>query len=223
MSQTQLLDAILEDDLDGVSKLLSADPKLAQSHLPKATLYQAAILHWLYVNDTPLHLAAAGYRVNIAKALLNAGANPNSSDNHRKGTPLHYACDGSVGSEGWNPELQVKMIELLLKAGAQINAQDKNGATPLHRAVRTRCAKAVQILLKRGADPKIKNKSGSTPFHLAVQNTGRGGSGSEGAKVEQQKIIQEFLSLGLDKRVKDGNGNSVLDLARSDWIKELLG
>jgi hypothetical protein len=222
MSQSQLLTAILEADLDGVSKLLSADPKLAQSHLPKANLYQTSILHWLYVNDTPLHLAAAGYRVNIAKALIKAGANPNSSANHRKGTPLHYASDGVAGSPEWNPGLQVKMIELLVKAGAEINAQDKNGATPLHRAVRTRCAKAVEILLKRGADPTLKNKPGSTPFHLAVQNTGRGGSGSDAAKAEQQKIIQEFLSLGMDKKAKDGNGKTVLEAAQSEWIKELL-
>ena len=73
-------------------------------------------------------------------------------------------------------------IRCLFKAGAEIDAQDKNGATPLHRAVRTRCATAVRCLMEAGADATLRNKPGSTAFHLAVQNTGRGGSGSEKAK-----------------------------------------
>jgi hypothetical protein len=79
-----------------------------------------------------------------------------------------------------------------LDAGAEINAQDKNGATALHRAVRTRCAAAVKYLLERGADWKVTNKNGSVPFGLAVRNTGRGGSGAEVAKLAQREIIGEL-------------------------------
>jgi len=114
------------------------------------------------------------------------------------------------------------MIRLLLKVGAEINAQDKNGATALHRAVRTRCAAAVQYLLDAGADATIKNKPGSTAFHLAVQNTGRGGSGADEAKAAQQEIIQLFLARGLSPKLKDENGKSVIDWAKSDWIREML-
>src|SRR5439155_11724626 len=110
----------------------------------------------------------------------------------------------------------------LLDAGADIQAPDKNGATPLHRAVRTRCAAAVKCLLEAGADPTRKNKPGSTPFHLAVQNTGRGGSGAEVAKAAQREIIAEFLSLGLSPKLKDDKGKSVMDWARSSWIRNML-
>src|SRR5262249_8718929 len=147
--------------------------------IEKAKLYKSGILHWIYVGDTALHLAAAGYRVEIVRILLTAGADPNVAGNHRQSGPLHYAADGYVIGPGWNPKRQVQTIRCLLEAGARVNAQDKNRATPLHRAVRTRCAAAVQCLLKAGADPTLKNKPGSTPFHLAVQNTGRGGSGAE--------------------------------------------
>src|SRR6185295_2036078 len=106
-------------------------------------------------------------------------------------------------------------IRCLLAAGANINAQDKNGATPLHRAVRTRCAAAVSCLLKAGSDPTLKNKSGSTPFHLAVQNTGRGGTGADVAQAAQRQIIEEFLSADVSTTLKDNRGKSVLDWAKS--------
>ena len=92
----------------------------------------------------------------------------------------------------------------------------------MHRAVRTRCAAAVRCLLKAGADPTLKNKPGSTPFHLAVQDTGRGGSGADEARAGQREIIKEFLSLGVSKALKDGRGKSVLDCARSGWIRDIL-
>jgi len=116
----------------------------------------------------------------------------------------------------------VKTIRCLLDAGADINAQDKNGAAPLHRAVRTRCAAAVKYLLEAGCNPTLKNKPGSTPFHLAVQNTGRGGSGSEEARTAQRQIIGNFLSLGVGTALKDGKGNSVLDWAKNSWIQNIL-
>ncbi|HTI71997.1 MAG TPA: ankyrin repeat domain-containing protein [Candidatus Limnocylindria bacterium] len=217
-----LLAAILDDNRPGVRELLKSQPGLATSRTTQARLFEGKILHWLYVGDTALHLAAAGYRVEIVRQLLDAGADPDAAKNHRQSGPLHYAADGSVGAKEWNPERQVQTLQLLLDAGARINAPDKNGATPLHRAVRTRCAAAVKYLLDQGANPRLLNKPGSTPFHLAVQNTGRGGSGREAAKTGQQQIIQEFLSRGLSPSLKDGQGKSVLDWAKSDWIREML-
>jgi Ankyrin repeats (many copies)/Ankyrin repeat len=217
-----LLKAILDDDRRKVRELLKKDPGLATGVVNESRLYDSEIFHWIYAGDTALHLAAAGYRVEIARTLLAAGADPNSARNHRKSGPLHYGADGYINSPVWNEKRQVKMIQCLLGAGADINAQDMNGATPLHRAVRTRCAAAVQCILKAGCDPEVRNRSGSTPFHLAVQNTGRGGSGAEEAKAAQRTIIAEFLSSGVSVKLKDGNGKSVLDCARSDWIRDML-
>jgi ankyrin repeat protein len=103
-----------------------------------------------------------------------------------------------------------------------MNAQDKNGAARLHRAVRTRCVAAVKCLLERGSDATLKNKSGSTPFHLAVQDTGRCGTGAEAARAAQRQIIREFLSYGLNPALKDSKGKSVFDCARSSWIRNIL-
>ena len=217
-----ILTAILDDDRPRARQLLKADPSLASRLIDEARLYQSKIFHWIYSGDTALHLAAAGYRVELVRLLLAAGADPNSKANHRQSGPLHYAADGYITGPVWNAKRQVKTIQCLLDAGADINAQDKNGATPLHRAVRTRCAAAVKCLLESGSDATLKNKPGSTPFHLAVQNTGRGGSGAEAARAAQRDIIQDFLSFGLNPALKDGKGKSVLDWAKSSWIRDML-
>jgi len=217
-----LVRAILIDDRARAKALLEANPGLATRRVGEAKLYRSQIFHWIYVGDTALHLAAAGYRVEIARLLLAAGADPNAAANHRQSGPLHYAADGYVSGPVWDAKRQVKMIRCLLDAGADVNAQDKNGASPLHRAVRTRCAAAVKCLLEAGADPTLKNKPGSTPFHLAVQNTGRGGSGSDIAIAGQREIIGVFRSFGVSTRLRDGKGKSVLDWARSGSLKEML-
>ena len=180
-----ILAAILDDDQPRAKELLKADPGLATRLIDEARLCQSKIFHWIYAGDTALHLAAAGYRFELVRLLLAAGADPNSTMNRRQSGPLHYAADGYITGPVWNAKRQVETIQSLLDAGADIKAQDKNGATPLHRAVRTRCAAAVKCLLERGSDATLKNKPGSTPFHLAVQNTGRGGSGAEAARSAQ--------------------------------------
>jgi ankyrin repeat protein len=217
-----LFAAILDDDRARVKELLKKDPRLPVNATQTEPQLERGIAHWIYVGDTTLHVAAAGYRVEIAKMLLAAGADANSAKNHRRSRPLHYASDGYLENPSWDAKRQVAMIRLLLEAGADIHAQDKNGATPLHRAVRTRCAAAVQCLLDAGSDATVRNKPGSTPFHLAVQNTGRGGSGAEKAKTAQREIIRTFLARRVSVALKDRNGKSVLDWARSDSIRELL-
>lgn len=217
-----LFAAILADDRAKAKALVKANPRLARDAVATRARLDARIAHWIYAKDTALHVAAAGHRVEIARMLLSAGADPNAATNHRWSQPLHYAADGYLENRFWNPQRQVAMIRLLLKAGADIQGQDKNGATPLHRAVRTRCAAAVKCLLDAGSDPTLKNKPGSTPFHLAVQNTGRGGSGAEKAKSAQREIIHAFLEKGVSVALKDRNGKSVLQWARSEPIREML-
>lgn len=221
LSIQALLDAIVRDDITKVKKLLIENSSLTAAVVDADSFFDAGIFHWLYVGDTALHLAAAGYRTEIVGLLLRAGADPNATRNRRRSGPLHYAADGYINGPTWNEKHQLKTIHQLLAADAKINAQDNNGATPLHRAVRTRCATAVELLLQSGADPTLKNKSGSTPFHLAVQDTGRGGSGAEEARAAQRAIVRAFLAQGVSTRLKDGKGKTVVDFARGA-IKEML-
>lgn len=217
-----LLDAIVKDEQGRVRTLLSENPGLARASVRNATLYENGIFHWIYVGDTALHLAAAGYRVACVRFLLEAGADPNAAGNHRRSSPLHYAADGFMDGPAWDARNQGATLRRLLDHGADLHRPDANGATALHRAVRTRCAAAVRILLEAGADPEAPNHSGSTPFHLAVQNTGRGGSGSAASVSAQREIIGEFLARGVSPDLRIAAGKSVRESARRAWIRELL-
>jgi hypothetical protein len=218
----RLLTAIVDDNTPAVKRLLAADTGLAARLIDEPKLYDPGIFHWIYAGDTALHLAAAGYRVEIVRLLLAAGADPTAAGNHRRSSPLHYAADGFIIGPAWDAKRQVATLRCLFDNGADIRLQDRNVATPLHRAVRTRCAAAVKFLLDAGSDPTMRNKPGSTPFHLAVQNTGRGGSGAEEAIRAQREIIEEFLSRGVSTKLTDGKGRAVADCARSAWVRELL-
>jgi len=223
-----LIRAIVRDDGPEVAKLLLNSPALARERLTVGATRQAAteffseeIGHYLYAGDTPLHAAAAGYRINIAQALIKNGADVNAR-NRRGAQPIHYAADGAPESRRWNPQAQAEMIVLLIKNGADPNALDKSGVAPLHRAVRQRCPKAVDSLLRNGAAVRLKNKSGSTPLHLAVQNTGRGGTGSPESKACQKQIIELLLKAGANLQDRDARGKTATQCTQSDWILALL-
>ena len=97
---------------------------------------------------------------------------------------------GSRRAPSWRPQAQADTVTILLKAGADPNAADSGGTTPLLRAVRNRCGAAVRALLDGGADAGQANKRGSKPRDLALVASGRGGSGSAEARAEQQEILR---------------------------------
>ena len=53
-----LLRAIVDDDRKAVKALLDENAALATSLMRKPRLFNSGIFHWLYIGDTPLHLAA---------------------------------------------------------------------------------------------------------------------------------------------------------------------
>jgi len=56
----------------------------------------------------------------------------------------------------------------LVKAGANLNAQDKDGMTPLMRAVEARYLKMVEAFVAAGADLDLKNRIGQTALDIAT-------------------------------------------------------
>ena len=59
-------------------------------------------------------------------------------------------------------------VRKLLEAGANPEAKDKNGRTPLILAAGNGYAETVRALLEKGANPKARDKNGRTPFDWAM-------------------------------------------------------
>lgn len=198
----ELIIAILADDLATVKRIIAETPGEAAKAVnigatrENATEYFVDQLkHYFYAGDTPLHVAAMAYRVEIIELLVKNGADV-CARNRRGAEPLHYACDGGPDNENWNQNAQFNTVSKLIELGAAPNSYDKSGVAPLHRAVRNRCTGAVKALVECGADVNIKNKSGSTPLKLAQMTTGKSGSGSEGAKRECALIFDLLTNAG---------------------------
>ncbi|KAL6984012.1 ADP-ribosylation factor GTPase-activating protein agd3 [Sarracenia purpurea var. burkii] len=73
---------------------------------------------------------------------------------------LHLACETA----------DIGMLELLLQYGANINASDSRGQTPLHRCIFGGKTTFVKLLLTRGANPHAVNRDGKTPLEVAMES-----------------------------------------------------
>ena len=200
-----LVNAIGAGDSPRVSRLLAENPALAKGRFETTNVtrvsakenFVASVGRYIYRGDTALHFAAAAHDPKMAGTLISMGADVRAK-NRLGDDPLLVAAIGNPGSDRWNPGAQSAVIRILVEAGADPDAMNKMGGSPLHKAVRTRCAETVQTLLALGADPAKKNKHGSDAMLLARMTTGRGGSGSPEAKLQQQEIL-ELLENALAK------------------------
>jgi ankyrin repeat protein len=106
---------------------------------------------------TALHGAAGKDNVEVAEALLDDGADPNSREDSGQ-TPLHIAARN--GADG--------ALKLLLKRGAKVDAVDSKGCTPLYWAAAEDQSEMVGRLLAAGANPDREINSGATALYEAA-------------------------------------------------------
>lgn len=105
-------------------------------------------------------------------------------------TPLHVAVS--------NGKKTPKVVVALLKAGANINAQDGLGSTPLLYSMhRDGSIEYAKILLDNGADVKLARNDGTTALHWAVEAL-------------YFDIIESLLSKGADPNALDDESESPL-------------
>lgn len=109
-----------------------------------------------------LHVAANRLQLDIARILLDEGADPNAKD-RRDDTPLHVAASkGDRYLPEWDVESIVGICGLLIERGADPNTINDAGQTPLFAAARKR-PEVCRILIESGADPTVRNDEGLLP------------------------------------------------------------
>ena len=118
-------------------------------------------------DSTPLRSAAEAGQAEIVKILVAAKARVNDVDNNGF-TALHTILARSMKPD----ESRVEIVRVLLAAGAKVNTVvGYNGDTPLHDAVAQRWpAEVVRLLLAAGADPNVRNGHSETPLSIAIAN-----------------------------------------------------
>ncbi|CAB0034199.1 unnamed protein product [Trichogramma brassicae] len=115
--------------------------------------------------DSPLHFALENEREDVAVLLLRKGADPNLA-NLDGVTPLHLICQRDELEYGCDIVKTFFKINKQLYQLVQVDAQDRWGNTPLHRALKWRNQETAELLLRYGADLNLADEDGSTPLHI---------------------------------------------------------
>jgi ankyrin repeat protein len=202
---------------------------------------------------SPLLIATENFHFDVAVYLMKVGANPNHWDWWGR-TPLYAAVDLNTlpyGGRSDRPSLDatssLKMIELLLAAGANPNAQLKLfppfrqigsdrgadllltvGTTPLLRAAKAGDVQAMKLLVMHGAKVDLANSLGVTPL-MAAAGLGSNEIDTRGKYVTEQDAIGAIdllIAAGADVNATDNIGRSALYGAAywgwNDVIKSLV-
>lgn len=110
----------------------------------------------------PLGLACFFGHGDCVDLLLQAGADVNiASRNNMRSFPLNSALSQT------SQEAALGIVNRLLRAGANPNAAQVSGHTPLHQAAGRGCTEMVTLLLNAGADPEVRADNGATAVVLA--------------------------------------------------------
>jgi hypothetical protein len=177
----------------------------------------------------PLHNAVVLDRQDLVEFLIEQGANVNLGES----SPLFNAL---LPGRSY-----VQILERLLKAGANVNARDEKGFTPIIVAAQSGLDNAVQTLLAHNADPNLRTATGNTALILAVD---QGHAGSAAKLIAAQAdvnsrnkrgqtalmtaawhgnvaMVTSLLDAKADSTLKDNTGQTAEQVAQSQGHKKI--
>jgi ankyrin repeat protein len=137
--------------------------QLAVSGTPQKALHQqlALALARSKVGAGALHYAAgAGALPETIQLLVQAAKVQLSTASLKGGMPLHWAAS--------TRENHISTLEALVQAGADLNAKDENGLTPLLLAAAAGNDAHAKYLVQQGADIAVEFPGQITIFHIAA-------------------------------------------------------
>lgn len=156
LGRTPLMDAASHGNVQIVKALLARDANVAN----RTNAAQRQALHCAVDPQATLPICSPNpwrtpeaCRVDVVRALLKAGADPNAPDYHGR-RPLHDA----VAAGG------VELVRVLLEAGADPNAATQQNELPLHLDAAPNELTIAKLLLGHGAAPGIGGRAGQLEF-----------------------------------------------------------
>lgn len=164
-------------------------------------------------NDVPaarnLEEAVRQGTIEEVRSFVADGANVNATD--RDGDPIllaaisrreSYRSPGDMIMGGESTRKDLKALEILVEAGADVNARDSGGNPVLWEAVRRGELEPVRILVEGGADVNARDSRGDPVLLEAIRE----------GELEAVRILVEA---GADVNARDSQGQSMLFNARS--------
>lgn len=140
-----VFDAATLDRVDDLAAMLARKPALAGAYSDEGF--------------TPLHLAAFYGAPGSVALLLERGADVHArTTNFLDNMPIHAAAAGAA---------PLLMCSILLRGGADVNARQHGGNTPLHSAGFRGERSLVDLMLAHEADASARNDDGKTPGEVA--------------------------------------------------------
>ncbi len=176
-ADSPVADAAMRDDAEAVRALIAEG---ADVNAPRGDGMTG--LHWAALNGNP----------EIARMLIEAGADLEAVTRLGAHRPLHVA-----GRAGWG-----EVVAMLVEAGADVAAVTGTGAAPLHFAAASGDVGAVTALVRGGADVDAREPEwGQTPLMFA-------------SALGRTNAVVALLEAGADARVTA----RVMDLVERDIL-----
>lgn len=148
-AELDFFDAVILGDGGRVEEFLEGDPGLVDEHSPQGF--------------TALGLAAFFGHRDLLKLLLERGSKVDvPARNPMRVRPLHSAVAHD------DEDAAFAMSRRLLEEGADVNAVQESGFTPIHQAAYRGSARLTELLLEHGADVTPTTDEGLTPAEMAA-------------------------------------------------------